>query len=148
MGGSGRTRAAEREHRSTGDVQDLGVECGAAQACWCQCLRTVSPVLGQGHHASRLCSTVLVLQLMISGNALEKGCCEGLKIVLDRSVLTLLLLSPCQCPLFALIFLLELNTVSVVVMDLHFFSFSFHCIQKKRFLVSDDHNVFLLCELH
>ena len=32
-------------------------------------------------------------------------------------------LSPYECPLFALIFLLEPNTVKVVVMDLHFFLF-------------------------
>jgi len=48
MGGSGWTRAAEGECRSMGDMQDLVVERGPTQACWCQCLENCLTSLGLG----------------------------------------------------------------------------------------------------
>lgn len=54
----------------------------------------VSPVVHEGHTAPLLCGTVLFLQVMIASNAVEKNHCESLRIVLDRTVLMWLLLSP------------------------------------------------------
>lgn len=108
----GSTEAGEMCRTSRWRVVPLGPIDG------CQCLRTISPVLGQEHPTSHSCSAMVLLWLMISSNALEKRCYEG-----RRRVLTWLHLSPHWHPLFALILLLQPNTVRVVVMDLHFFLF-------------------------
>lgn len=54
----------------------------------------VSPVMHQGHPAPLSCDTLLFLQVMIAGNAVEKNHCESLRVVLDRTVLTWRLMSP------------------------------------------------------
>lgn len=69
MGGSGRTGAAGEMHRGTGEVQELMVECGTAEPTDAN----ASGVTSQHHHAPLLCGTVLFLQLMIAGNAVEKN---------------------------------------------------------------------------